>query len=71
MICEIAIQSQPLNEAMIRITDPMPFRGIGDHDLESQDVSSPESRNAKSRKHLMHKVVVTSHGHEKGRSQSK
>jgi hypothetical protein len=47
-ICEIAIQSQPLNQALIRTVDPTPFRGIGDRDLESRDVSSPDSRNVKS-----------------------
>jgi hypothetical protein len=47
-ICEIAIQSQLLNQALIRTVDPTPFRGIGDRDLESRDVSSPDSRNAKS-----------------------
>jgi hypothetical protein len=34
-ICEIAIQSQPLNQALIKTVDPMPFRGIEDRDLES------------------------------------
>jgi hypothetical protein len=71
MILEIAIQSQPLNQALIRTVDPTPFRGIGDHDLEIRDVSYLDSRNAKSQNHLMHKVLVTALGHEKGRSQSR
>ena len=70
-ICEIVIQSQPLNQALIRTVDPMPFRGIRDRDLESRDVSSLDSRNEKLRKRLMHKDVVIAHGHEKGRSQSR
>jgi hypothetical protein len=48
---------------LIRTVDPTPFRGIGDRDLESRDASSPDSRNAKSRKRLMHKAVVTALGH--------
>jgi hypothetical protein len=51
------------NQALIRTVDPTPFRGIGDRDLESRDASSPDSRNAKSRKRLMHKAVVTALGH--------
>jgi hypothetical protein len=68
---DFVIQSQLLNQDLIRTVDPTPFWGIGDRDLESQDVSSPDSRNAKSQKRLMHKVVVTAHGHKKGRSQSR
>jgi hypothetical protein len=41
----------------------MPFWGFGDRDLESRDASSPDSQNVKSRKCLMHKVVVTALGH--------
>ena len=41
----------------------MPFRGFRDRDLESQDASSPDSRNAKSRKRLLHKAEVTTLGH--------
>jgi hypothetical protein len=48
---------------LIGTVDPTPFRGFGDRDLESRDASSPDSRNAKSRKHLMHKAVVTALGH--------
>jgi hypothetical protein len=48
---------------LIRTVDPTPFRGIGDRDLESRDASSPDSQNAKSRKRLMHKAVVTALGH--------
>ena len=48
---------------LIRTVDPTPFRGIGDHDLESRDASSPDSRNAKSRKCLMHKAVVPALDH--------
>jgi hypothetical protein len=48
---------------LIRTVDPTPFQGIEDRDLESQDASSPDSRNAKSRKCLMHKAVVTALGH--------
>jgi hypothetical protein len=43
--------------------DPMPFRGIGDYELESRDVSSLDSQNLKSRNRLMHKAVVTVLGH--------
>ena len=63
MICEIVIQSQSLNGDMIRTIDPTPLRGIGDRDLESQYASSPDSQNAKARKRLMHKAVVTALGH--------
>jgi hypothetical protein len=49
-------------QEMIRTIDPTLFRGIGDRDLESRDASSPDSRNAKSRKRL-HKAVVTTLGH--------
>jgi hypothetical protein len=42
--------------------DSTPFQGIGDRDLESRDASSPDSRNAKSRKCLIHKAVVTALG---------
>jgi hypothetical protein len=48
---------------LIGTVDPTPFRGIGDRDLESRDASSPDSRNEKSRKRLMHKAVVTALGH--------
>ena len=48
---------------MIRTVDPTPFWGIGDRDLESQDVASPNSQNAKLRKRLMHKAVVTALDH--------
>jgi hypothetical protein len=34
-----------------------------DRNLESKDASSPDSRNEKSRKCLMHKAVVTALGH--------
>jgi hypothetical protein len=48
---------------LIETVDPMPFRGFGDCDLESQDASSRDSRNAKLRKRLMHKAMVTALGH--------
>jgi hypothetical protein len=70
-ICEIATLSEPSDQVLIGTVDPTLFRGFGDRDLESRDASSPDSRNAKSRKRLMHKVVVTALGHEKGRSQSR
>jgi hypothetical protein len=63
VICDMAIQSQPLNRDQIWTVDHTPYRGIGDRELESPDASSPDSRNAKSRKRLMHKAVVTSLGH--------
>jgi hypothetical protein len=47
----------------IGTVDPMPFRGFGDHELESRYASSPDAQNAKSQKHLMHKAVVTALGH--------
>jgi hypothetical protein len=65
---KLGIKSQPLNQALIRTIDPTPFQGIGDHDLESRDVSSLDSRNEKSRKCFMHKAMVIAHGHERGRS---
>jgi hypothetical protein len=48
---------------LIGTVDPTPFRGFGDHKLESRDASSPDSQNAKSQKCLMHKAVVTALGH--------
>jgi hypothetical protein len=48
---------------LIGTVDPTPFRGFGDRDLESRDASSPDSRNAKSRKRFMHKAVITTLGH--------
>jgi hypothetical protein len=48
-----------------------PFRGFGDRDLESRDASSPDSRNAKSRKRFMDKRVVTAIGHIDGRWRKK
>jgi hypothetical protein len=48
---------------LIGTVDPTPFRGFGDHDLESQDASYPDSRNVKLQKRLMHKSVVTALGH--------
>jgi hypothetical protein len=47
-ICDMVIQSQPLNQALIRTVDPMPLRGIGDRDLEGRDATSPDPRNANS-----------------------
>ena len=43
--------------------DPTPFQGIGDRDLESRDASSPDSRNAKSRKERYEQVLGHGHGH--------
>jgi hypothetical protein len=58
--CEIAKRSESSDHVLIGTIDSTPFRGFGDRDLESRDASSPDSRNAKSQKCLMHKAVVTS-----------
>ena len=63
MKCEIVKWSEPSDQVLIEIVDPMPFRGFGDHELESRDASSPDSWNVKSWKHLMHTAVVTALGH--------
>jgi hypothetical protein len=34
-MCEISTEFEPSNQVLIRTIDPTPFRGIGDHDLES------------------------------------
>jgi hypothetical protein len=43
MKCEIAKLSEPSDQVLIGTVDPTPFRGFGDHDLESQDASYPDS----------------------------
>jgi hypothetical protein len=62
-MCDITIQSWPLKQVHIWTVGSTPCRSFMDRDLESRDASSPDSRNAKSRKRLMHKAVVTALGH--------
>jgi hypothetical protein len=51
-ICEIAIQSQPLNQDQIWTVDLTPCRSFGDRELEMSkfiNIRNPISRYAKSR----------------------
>ena len=60
---EIVKWSELSDQVLIGTIDRTPFRGFEDRDLESRYASSPDSQNAKSRKCLMHKAVVTALGH--------
>jgi hypothetical protein len=47
-ICDMAIQSQPLNQVHIWTVGSTPSRSFTDRDLESRNDSSPDSRDARS-----------------------
>jgi hypothetical protein len=50
--CKITIRSGPSDLCRFQSLISAPSQGFGDHDLESRDASSPDSRNENSRKEL-------------------
>jgi hypothetical protein len=53
-ICEIAIQSQSLNQDHIWTVDPNPYRSFANRDMERQENNA--TRNAKSRNDLNRQI---------------